>query len=65
MCFDIGIATCGPNEALVISGMFQVNFPYFWPWEIPQLCTTYVEFCEFPTAMACIELRLLQSFTKI
>ena len=24
MCFDIGIAVCGPNEALVISGMFQV-----------------------------------------
>merc|ERR1711970_513950 len=23
MCFDIGIVTCGPNEALVISGMFQ------------------------------------------
>ena len=25
MCFDIGIVVCGPNEALVISGMFQVN----------------------------------------
>ena len=25
MCFDIGIVTCGPNEALVISGMCQVN----------------------------------------
>jgi len=25
MCFDIGIVTCGPNEALVISGMFQGN----------------------------------------
>merc|ERR1712168_451925 len=23
MCFDIGIVTCGPNEALVISGMCQ------------------------------------------
>ena len=23
MCFDIGIVVCGPNEALVISGMFQ------------------------------------------
>jgi len=23
MCFDIGIVTCGPNEALIISGMFQ------------------------------------------
>ena len=33
MC-DIGIAVCGPNEALVISGMFQVMFPYFWPWEL-------------------------------
>ena len=21
MCFDIGIVTCGPNEALVVSGM--------------------------------------------
>ena len=25
MCFDIGIVTCGPNEALVISGMCQVS----------------------------------------
>ena len=25
MCFDIGIVTCGPNEALIISGMFQGN----------------------------------------
>ena len=25
MCIDIGIVTCGPNEALVISGMFQVS----------------------------------------
>ena len=24
MCFDVGIVTCGPNEALVISGMCQV-----------------------------------------
>ena len=24
MCFDIGIVVCGPNEALVVSGMFQV-----------------------------------------
>ena len=24
MCFEIGIVTCGPNEALVISGMCQV-----------------------------------------
>merc|ERR1711971_573129 len=29
MCFDIGIATCGPNEALVISGMFQGGMPTF------------------------------------
>merc|ERR1712181_104142 len=29
MCFDIGIATCGPNEALVISGMFQGGKPTF------------------------------------
>ena len=27
MCFDMGIVTCGPNEALVISGMFQGNTP--------------------------------------
>jgi hypothetical protein len=25
MCFDIGVVVCGPNEALVISGMFQVS----------------------------------------
>ena len=25
MCFDIGIAVCGPNEALVISGMCYVS----------------------------------------
>ena len=25
MCFDIGIVVCGPNEALVVSGMFQVK----------------------------------------
>ena len=25
MCFDVGIVTCGPNEALVISGMCQVG----------------------------------------
>jgi hypothetical protein len=25
MCFDIGVVVCGPNEALVISGMFQVR----------------------------------------
>merc|ERR1711874_496638 len=29
MCFDIGIVTCGPNEALVISGMFQGGKPSF------------------------------------
>ena len=23
MCLDIGIVTCGPNEALIISGIFQ------------------------------------------
>ena len=23
MCLDIGIVTCGPNEALIISGLFQ------------------------------------------
>jgi len=27
MCFDIGIVTCGPNEALIISGMFQGSKP--------------------------------------
>ena len=26
MCFNIGIVVCGPNEALVISGMFQVRW---------------------------------------
>ena len=41
MCFDIGIVTCGPNEALVISGMCQVILErnkadtcvniYYWP----------------------------------
>jgi len=29
MCFDIGIVVCGPNEALVISGMFQGGEPSF------------------------------------
>jgi len=29
MCFDIGVVVCGPNEALVISGMFQGNKPNF------------------------------------
>jgi len=29
MCFDIGVVTCGPNEALVISGMFQGGQPSF------------------------------------
>merc|ERR1712038_2181841 len=29
MCFDIGIVTCGPNEALVISGMGQGGKPNF------------------------------------
>ena len=23
MCLNIGIVTCGPNEALIISGLFQ------------------------------------------
>ena len=27
MCFDIGVVTCGPNEALVISGVFYGNRP--------------------------------------
>jgi flotillin len=27
MCFDIGVVTCGPNEALVISGVFYGNQP--------------------------------------
>ena len=25
MCFDVGIVVCGPNEALVISGMCYVS----------------------------------------
>jgi len=29
MCFDVGIVTCGPNEALVISGMCQGGQPNF------------------------------------
>ncbi len=29
MCFDIGVVTCGPNEALVISGLFYGNRPCF------------------------------------
>ena len=24
MCFDIGIVTGGPNEVLIVTGMFQV-----------------------------------------
>ena len=27
MCFDIGVVTCGPNEALIISGVFYGNRP--------------------------------------
>ena len=27
MCFDIGIVTCGPNEAIVISGLFYGTEP--------------------------------------
>ena len=27
MCFDIGIVTCGPNEAIIISGLFYGNEP--------------------------------------
>lgn len=27
MCFDIGVVTCGPNEALVISGVFYGHHP--------------------------------------
>jgi len=29
MCFDIGVVVCGPNEALVISGMFQGGSPSY------------------------------------
>lgn len=29
MCFDIGVVVCGPNEALVISGMFQGSGPSY------------------------------------
>eukprot|EP00092_Neocalanus_flemingeri_P016214 GFUD01017552.1.p1 GENE.GFUD01017552.1~~GFUD01017552.1.p1 ORF type:complete len:430 (-),score=174.42 GFUD01017552.1:470-1759(-) len=29
MCFNIGIVVCGPNEAFVISGMFQGGKPTF------------------------------------
>ena len=29
MCFDIGIVTCGPNEALVISGFCQGGGPSY------------------------------------
>ena len=25
MCFDVGFVTCGPNEAMVISGLFHAN----------------------------------------
>ena len=45
MCFDIGIEVCGPNEALVISGLFYVSdncyIPYLlslksieWSWRL-------------------------------
>jgi flotillin len=27
MCFDMGVATCGPNEALIISGVGYSNGP--------------------------------------
>ena len=27
MCFDIKVVTCGPNEALIISGVFHGNEP--------------------------------------
>ena len=27
MCFDIGVVTCGPNGALIISGVFYGNRP--------------------------------------
>ena len=27
MCLDIGVVTCGPNEALVISGVFYGDTP--------------------------------------
>ena len=27
MCFDIGIVTSGPNEAIIISGLFKGNEP--------------------------------------
>ena len=27
MCFDVGVVTCGPNEALVISGLFYGDTP--------------------------------------
>ena len=27
MCFDIGIVTCGPNEAIIISGLFYGTEP--------------------------------------
>ena len=29
MCLDIGIVTCGPNEALVISGFCQGGGPSY------------------------------------